>query len=230
MENLRPKNVDTLNIEIWSDIACPWCWIGKRGLEAALQSFDSPVTVRWNAFELNPHAPREVPERVDYAKRMAGKYGVERDAAQEMIDRMVAAGRERGLELRFDRIRPANTFDAHRLLAWARDADPQAGLQEALFSAYLREGRLVSDPAVLIDLAEQAGLDGAGAQSLLSGDAYASAVRNDEKRAMQIGVTGVPCFVFPQAQLTVSGAQPAEVLLEAMHKARSLKAHSPKGP
>lgn len=221
--------MSTLHIEIWSDIACPWCWIGKRGLEAAVESFDSPVAVRWNAFELNPQAPREVPERVDYAKRLAEKYGVEQDAAQEMIDRMVATGHGRGLELRFDRIRPANTFDAHRLLAWARDAGQAADLQEALFSAYLREGRLVSDPAVLIDLAKQAGLDGTGAQSLLNGDAFASDVRNDERRAMQIGVTGVPYFLFAEAQFSVSGAQPAEVLLEAMHKARSPKADSPKG-
>lgn len=215
--------MSTLDIEIWSDIACPWCWIGKRGLEAAIESFDSPVAVRWNAFELNPQAPREVPERVDYAKRLAEKYGVERDAAQEMIDRMVATGRDRGLELRFDRIRPTNTFDAHRLLAWARDAGRQTDLKEALFNAYFREGWLVSDPMVLVDLAEQVGLDGAQAQDILRGDAYARDVRNDERRAVQIGVTGVPCFVFVKARFAVSGAQPAKVLLEAMRKASGVR-------
>lgn len=218
--------MSTLDIEIWSDIACPWCWVGKRGLESALESFDSPVAVRWNAFELNRRAPREVPEHFDYVQRLARKYGVEHDAAQEMIDRMVAAGHDRGLELRFDRIRPSNTFDAHRLLVWARDEGRQAELKEALFIAYLREGRLISDPAVLIDLAEQAQLDGLQAQQILSGDAYASSVRDDEQRAARIGVTSVPCFVFPEARLAVSGAQPAAVLLEAMNAARARKADS----
>lgn len=219
--------MSTLDIEIWSDIACPWCWIGKRGLEAALELFDSPVALRWNAFELNPRGPREVPERVDYALRLAEKYGVERGAAQDMIDRMVAAGRARGLELRFDRIRPSNTFDAHRLLAWAREERRQAELGEALFHAYLQEGCLISDPSVLTDLADQVGLDGRRARAILSGDAYASSVREDERRAAQIGVTSVPCFVFPEARLAVSGAQPAAVLLEAMNEARSRKSDSP---
>lgn len=221
--------MSALDIEIWSDIACPWCWIGKRGLDAAIEAFNSPVVVRWNAFELDPQAPREVAERIDYAQRLAVKYGVERDAAQEMIDRMVATGRDRGLELRFDRIRPSNTFDAHRLLAWAREAALQTELQEALFNACFREGRLVSDPAVLVDLAEQVGLDGRRAQEILSGDAYAGHVRDDERRAAEIGVTAVPCFVFPEARAALSGAQPAPVLLEAMKQARSRRADGPAG-
>lgn len=212
----------TLNIEIWSDIACPWCWIGKRGLEAALASFGSPAAIRWNAFELNPQAPHGVAERVDYAQRLAEKYGVEHDAAQAMIDRMVAAGRDRGVELRFDRIRPTNTFDAHRLLAWAREGGRQTELKEALFKAYLHEGQLVSDREVLVDLAEQEGLDGSRALEILDSDAFAAHVRDDERRAAQIGVTGVPCFVFPQGGFIVSGAQPAEVLLEAMNRALAL--------
>ena len=209
----------TLEIEIWSDIACPWCWIGKRGLDAALASFDSPVTVRWNAFELNPQAPLELPEQVDYIQRLAGKYNVSHGEAQQMIDRIVSSGRDRGLELRFDRVRPTNTFKAHRLLAWARNSGLQTELKEALFSAYFHEGRLVSDHAVLCDLAQQVGLDGAQAGEMLNSDAFTTEVRNDEKRAAQIGVSGVPCFVFPQVRMAVSGAQPAEVLLEAMRKA-----------
>jgi predicted DsbA family dithiol-disulfide isomerase len=134
---------------------------------------------------------------------------------------MVATGRERGVELRFDRIRPTNTFDAHRLLAWARDAGLQTELKESLFRAYLREGRLVSDPAVLTELAQQVGLDAARAQEILCGDAYADEVRGDERRAMQLGVTGVPCFVFTASGLALSGAQPSEILLETMRRAQS---------
>ncbi len=213
--------MNPLEIDIWSDIACPWCWIGKRGLEAAVEAFDAPVRLRFRAFELNPQAPREVPEQVDYVARLANKYNVAPPAAQQMIDRMVEAGHSRGLDLRFDRIRPSNTFDAHRLLAWAFQAGRQTELKEALFSAYLQEGRLISDPAVLVELAITSGLDGDQAGEILQGDAFASEVREDEQNATRFGITGVPCFVFMQAKFAVSGAQPAEVLLQAMHKAQS---------
>lgn len=212
----------TLEIEVWSDIACPWCWIGKRGLEQAIKAFDSPVSVQWNAFELNPQAPLAPPEKVSYVQRLVDKYGQSPAEAQQMIDRMVAAGRDRGLDLRFDLIRPTNTFDAHRLLAWARSSGMQSELKEALFKAYLHEGQLISDPLVLSELAEQVGLDGSRAKEILHSDAFTSEVRNDEQRAQQIGISGVPCFVFPQSGSGISGAQPAVVLLEAMHKARSV--------
>jgi predicted DsbA family dithiol-disulfide isomerase len=133
---------------------------------------------------------------------------------------MVATGRERGLELRFDRIRPTNTFDAHRLLSWAKSGDQQMALKEALFKAYLHEGKLISDHEVLIELAEQVGLDGAMAGDILHSDRFTAEVRRDEQRAHQIGVNGVPCFVFTEAQFGVSGAQPVKVLLDAMKKAR----------
>lgn len=216
-----------LEIEVWSDIACPWCWIGKRGLDAALQSFDSPVTVRWNAFELNPQAPLELPGQVDYVQRLADKYRVGHDEAQQMIDRIVSTGHDRGLELRFDRIRPTNTFAAHRLLSWARNSGLQTELKEAIFKAYLHDGLLVSDPEVLTALAEQVGLDGSQAREILSSDAFTNEVRNDERRATEIGITGVPCFVFPQARFAVSGAQPVEALLEAMRKAQSQNTSQP---
>jgi predicted DsbA family dithiol-disulfide isomerase len=213
--------MDALRIEVWSDIACPWCWIGKRGLDIALKQFDQPVSLRWNAFELNPQAPLELPGKVDYVQRLAGKYGVDQAAAQQMIDRIVNTGRERGLELRFDRIRPTNTFDAHRLLAWARDSGQQSELKEAIFKAYLNEGRLISDHDVLVELASQAGLDQAGAKEALESMAFTNEVRQDEQRAAQIGINGVPCFVFPQTRSGISGAQPPEVLLQAMHEAQS---------
>ncbi len=212
--------MNNLEIEIWSDIACPWCWVGKRGLDAALELFESPVTVRWRAFELNPQAPLGGTEPLDYVKRLADKYGTARGEAQQMIDRMVATGRERGLDLRFDRIRPTNTFDAHRLLAWARESGHQTALKEALFNAYLHEGRLISDFAVLVRMAEQVGLDGKQALDVVKSDRFKAEVRHDEKLAQQIGINGVPCFVFPQVRSGLSGAQPVEVLLEAMRKAQ----------
>jgi len=213
--------MSTLKIEIWSDIACPWCWVGKRGLDRAVEQFESNVSVRWRAFELNPQAPLGGPGPVDYAQRLADKYGTGRDEAQQMIDRMTATGRERGLDIRFDRGRPTNTFDAHRLLAWAADSGKQTALKEELFNAYLHEGRLISDQDVLVNLAEKAGLDGEQASGILLGDEWSNEVRADEQMARQIGISGVPCFVFPQVRRGLSGAQPVNVLLGAMNQAQA---------
>lgn len=212
---------DPFTIDVWSDIACPWCWVGKRHLEQALRgSFDVEVAVRWHAFELNPDAPREAPESVDYVERLALKYGTSREEAQEMIDRMVATGRSAGLELRFDRIRPSSTFDAHRLLAWARGSGRATALKERLFSAYLHEGRPISDRDQLAALAGEIGLDPEAARALLEDDGFAAEVRADEETATRLGITGVPFFVFGR-RLAVSGAQPAPVLVEAMERALS---------
>lgn len=211
--------MSTLKMEIWSDIACPWCWVGKRGLDRAIEQFGSEVSVRWRAFELNPQAPLGGSDPVDYAQRLADKYGTGRDEAQQMIDRMVATGRERGLDIRFDRIRPTNTFDAHRLLAWAAASGHQTTLKETLFNAYLHEGRLISDREVLVELAEKAGLAGAQAREILLGDEWSSEVRADEQLARQIGISGVPCFIFPQVRRGLSGAQAVDVLLQAMNQA-----------
>ena len=208
-----------LTVHIWSDIACPWCWIGKRSLEQAMASYEGDVTLHWRAFELNPDAPHDAPESVNYAERLAEKYGTSVDEGQAFIDRMVAAGRSRGLEIRFDRIRPSNTFDAHRLLAWAGDNDCQTEMKERLFNAYLHEGRSMSDRATLIELAAEIGLDRERTADILDGDAYARQVREDEQLARRMGISGVPCFVFEEAGFTISGAQPPEVLLDAMRQA-----------
>ena len=207
-----------LAIDIWSDIACPWCWVGKRRLEEAVGAFEGEVALTWRAFELDPGAPAEAPEGVDYAGRLAAKYGTGRDEAQAMIDRMVGVGRSVGVEMRFDRIRPTNTFSAHRLLAWAAGLGRQAELEERLFSAYLSEGLAISDPGVLRELAESVGLDSGAAATVLASDAYAEEVREDEARAARLGIRGVPFFVFGN-RYGVSGAQPAESLLEAMRGA-----------
>ena len=207
-----------LTIDIWSDIACPWCWIGKRSLEEALQQFDQKVELRWRAFELNPNAPRTAPESVDYAQRLAEKYGTSKQEGQAFIDRMVAAGEARGLALRFDRIRPSNTFDAHRLLAHAHTQGFQTELKERLFRAYLHEGRSIADQDMLVELAAEVGLDADGAREVLEGDSFAEVVRAEEATAQRLGITGVPCFVFAM-KTGVSGAQPPEVLLEMIQNA-----------
>lgn len=206
-----------LPIDIWSDVACPWCWVGKRHLETAIVESGIATTINWRAFELDPAAPREAPEQTDYVERLAKKYGTTRNEAQEMIDRMVDFGRASGVEMRFDRIRPSSTFDAHRLLAWARIHDRQTDLKERLFLAYLHEGLCVSDRGVLADLTAEVGLDRDEARRVLSGDDHAEDVRADEQLASRIGATAVPFFVLDN-RFAVSGAQPAEVLREAMSR------------
>ncbi|MDX1630439.1 MAG: DsbA family oxidoreductase [Thermoanaerobaculia bacterium] len=208
-----------LSIEIWSDIACPWCWVGKRHLEEAVAAAGVEVVRRWRAFELDPEAPREAPESVDYAQRLADKYGTSREEAQKMIERMVERGRAAGVEIRFDRLRPCRTFDAHRLLVWAQEAENlQDALGERLFEAYLGEGRAISDRETLVALAVEVGLDGEEAVEILDSDEYEETVRAEERQAALLGIRSVPTFVF-DSRLAVTGAQPPRVLREAIDEA-----------
>ena len=188
-----------------------------------------PVSLRWRAFELNPQAPREAPERVDYAARLAEKYGTSRTEGEAFIARMVQAGRDRGLDLRFDRIRPSNTFDAHRLLALARLHGCQTELKERLFRAYLHQGLAISDHATLQAIALESGLYEQQVQSLLNGRDFSDEVRGDQLLARQMGINGVPCFVFPQLGEGVSGAQPPEVLRGLIARAAG-RTVAPLGP
>jgi predicted DsbA family dithiol-disulfide isomerase len=151
--------------------------------------------------------------------RLADKYGTGRDEAEGFIARMVEAGRSRGLEIRFDRIRPSNTFDAHRLLAFASRHGRQTELKKRLFQAYLHEGRSISDPETLLAIAIETGLAGSDVSAILDGTDYAEDVRNDEDLARKLGITAVPCFVFRQLNEGLSGAQPPEVLGDAINRA-----------
>lgn len=211
-----------LRIDIWSDIACPWCYIGKRRLEQALARFPhrDEVEIAWRAFELDPSAPRVRDHAQSYAERLARKYGTDRAQAQAMIDRMVDTAAGDGIAMRFDHIRPGNTFDAHRLLHLAHDRGVQDALKERLLRAYLTEGQAIGEPEVLRPLACEVGLDDREVRDVLGGDRYASEVRQDEALARELGITGVPFFVLA-GRLGVSGAQPADVLLGALGRAWS---------
>ena len=207
-----------MNVEIWSDVACPWCYIGKRRFEAALARFEhaDAVDVRWRSFELDPSAPavREEP----YAERLAGKYRVSRSQAEDMIDGMLEAGARNGVVLRFDKARPGNTFDAHRLLHLAAAHGVQRELKEGMLRATFTKGEVISDHDVLVALAEGAGLDAADARAVLESDRYAADVRADEQRAAELGITSVPFFVV-DGSLGVAGAQPPDLLLEVLEEA-----------
>ncbi len=204
-----------MRVEIWSDVVCPWCWIGKRRFERALAEFPhrDRVEVVWRSFELDPSAPTE--RTGDLVDHLADKYGVARPEAESMIERMTATAARDGLEFRLDVARSGSTFDAHRLLHLAAERARQHEVKERLFAAYLSEGRIIGDRDTLLDVAKDAGLDVTEARAVLDGDGYADAVRADEGEAAAFGITGVPFFVFDR-RYGVSGAQPAGLLREVL--------------
>jgi len=209
-----------VHVEIWSDIACPWCYIGKRRFEAALAAYEhrDEVTVTWRSFELDPQAP---PERTgDYAAHLARKYGMSREEAGAMHDRMTETAARDGLDFRFDIARAGNTFDAHRIVHLAAAHGAQDAMQERIMRAYLGEGELISDHATLERLAIEAGLPGDEARAVLASDRYAAEVRDDERTAAQFGINAVPFFVADRA-IGASGAHPPEQLLELLRQARA---------
>jgi predicted DsbA family dithiol-disulfide isomerase len=193
--------------------------VGKRRFEVALAQLPGRdrerVVVRRRSFELDPGAPREKNPGRAYADRLARKYATSRGKAEEMIRTMTAAGAGEGLELRFDRIRPGNTHDAHRILHLAAAEGLDAELEERLFRAYLTEGEPIGDPATLARLAADVDLD---ARAVLESDRYADAVRADEAEAARRGIHGVPFFRVAD-RFALSGAQPPELLLRALRAA-----------
>ena len=224
----RMLNTPPLSIDIVSDVVCPWCYIGKRRLEAALARRASddaqPVQVRWLAFQLNPDIPAGGVDRRSYLEQKFG--GPER--AKQIYARIKAAGDEVGIPFDFERIvRQPNTVNAHRLIAWAQDLDLTASdaLIERLFRAYFVEGIDIGDIDALARLAGDAGFDATAARAWLASDAGRTAIEAEEQRARALGVTGVPFFVFNQ-RLAVSGAQPPEVLLGAMEQAATAELES----
>lgn len=210
--------MSAIRVDVWSDVACPWCWVGKRHLEQAAREAGHELDVHWHAFQLNPGAPKSVEPNVDYVGKLARKYGVSRDQGQAMIDRMTGVGEGVGLDFRFDRVQPTNTFDAHRLLAWAEESGKQDALKERLFQLYMHEGKSVADRDVLVEAAESVGLDAERANAVLSGNEFASQVRADQGEAARLGVSGVPFFVIDES-LAFGGAQPPDVIQKVFERA-----------
>lgn len=210
-----------VKVEIWSDVVCPWCAIGKRRLESALAGFPhrDEVQVRWRSFELDGTAPRE--RTGDRAAHLAEKYGTSVEAARRMQEQMAATAAEEGLEFRFDIARTGNTFDAHRLLhlAWEQGgAALQDAVKDRLFRAAFTEGEPIGDPDTLVRLVADAGVDAGQARAVLAGERYADEVREDQAQARRYGISGVPFFVIDDTY-GVSGAQPAPALREVLDTA-----------
>jgi predicted DsbA family dithiol-disulfide isomerase len=209
-----------VHVEIWSDIACPWCYVGKRRFETALASYEhrDEVRVTWRSFELDPSAP---PAREhDGATHLAEKYGTSREEALAMHAHMTDTAARDGLEFRFDLARGGNTFDAHRLLHLAAAHGEQDAMKERVMRAYLTEGQLVSDHAVLERLALEVGLPQDEVRDTLATDRFAAEVREDERTAQSLGINAVPFFVVDRA-IGASGAHPPEALAELLRQARA---------
>ncbi len=209
-----------MKVEIWSDVVCPWCYIGKRRFEGALARFAhrKEVDLVWRSFELDPGAPSSDATAGTYVDRLAAKYGRSLSEAQGMLDSMTATAAQEGLDFRFDLARPGNTFDAHRLLHLAREHGVQDALKERLDRGTFTEGSPASDHAALRALAVEVGLPGTEVDEVLSSDRYADGVRADEAQARAYGITGVPFFVV-DGRYGISGAQPADLVLQALEQA-----------
>lgn len=215
-------------IEIWSDVVCPWCAVGRARFERALADFEhaDEVEVRWRSFELDPTAPRVRDE--DQAAHLAAKYGRTREQAAEMLDQMTATAAAEGLTFRFDLARAGNTFDAHRLLHLAHEVGAARGeaaavqdqLKARLLTGYLSEGAAIGEVDTLRGLAVDAGLPADAVDETLAGDRFAEEVRADEREAQDLAISAVPFFVIDR-RYGVAGAQPSEVLLGALRRAWS---------
>ena len=207
-----------VRIDIWSDIVCPWCYIGKRRLERALSDFEhaDEVELHWRSFELDPNAP---PVREgDPAARLAQKYGMTVAQARASSARITDLARADGLEYHLDTARSGNTFAAHRLMHFAGDRGRQGHLKERLLAAYFCEGQAIGDPDVLLAQAVEIGLDPIEVRAVLDGDAYADEVRADEAEAAQREITGVPFFLLG-GRFGIPGAQESETMLTMLRRA-----------
>src|SRR5579863_603473 len=188
-----------MDVEIWSDVNCPWCYIGKRRFESALGRFEyaGDVTVVWRSFELDPAAPHETPG--NGASMLAEKYGVPLERAEAMEQNVTDVAAAEGLEYHLDSARIGSSFDAHRLVHLAKREGLQDAMKERLFRARFTEGRLISDRETLVELATEVGLDGEEARTMLASDLFTADVREDEVMANRLGISGVPMFVVDRA-------------------------------
>jgi len=207
-----------VKVEIWSDVVCPWCYIGKRRFERALERFDDArdVEVIWRSFQLNPDQPRGVRQAQD--TYLAAKLGASMAQVHAMNDRVISLAAAEGLDYDFERYQVINTFDTHRLAHFAKAQGLGAEMQERLLRAQLVEGEVLDDIDTLVRLGVEVGLDADEARRVLGSDAYAAEVSADLRDARELGVSGVPFFVIDR-RFGVSGAQETEVFLEVLQRA-----------
>lgn len=207
-----------MKVEIWSDVICPFCYIGKRKLESALAQLPQRdcVEIRWKSFQLQPDTKTD-PTR-NALQHLAERKGWSMDFAREAAADISGRARDVGLTFNYDRTVVANTFDAHRLVHCAATRGQGDAMTEQLFKAYFTDGRNIADPVFLTELAVGVGLPGDEVKKVLASDGFADDVRRDIDDALQMGINGVPFFVFDN-RYAVSGAQDTSVFLEALARA-----------
>lgn len=206
-----------MKIEIWSDIFCPFCYIGKRRFETALEQFEnkSEVEIVYRSFELNPNAKRNY--EGDIHALISEKYGISYEEAKVNNNNIVKQAEILGLTFNFDTLIPTNSFDAHRMIHFAKSHGKMNEMIEALFKAYFTDSKNVSDYETLANIAKSIGLGNDEATKILNSDDFKKDVREDEEKAIKLGISGVPFFVMNE-KFALSGAQPSEVFLSALGK------------
>lgn len=206
-----------LSVNVISDVICPWCYIGKRRLEKAIAAYGGPVKVRWHPFQLNPTMPKDGISRREYRTNKFGSW----ERSQELDARVIAVGKDEGIDFAFDQIeRTPNTLDAHRLIWLADKEGVQDAVMEALFRAYFTAGRDLSNRQTLIDVVVEAGLGRGKTEAVLNSDEGMEAINEADELSRRHRVDGVPFFIVTR-QITLSGAQQPEAFLEAFRQAVS---------
>lgn len=205
-----------LDFQVWSDVVCPFCYIGKRHLEQALSQFpEVEAEITWKSFQLDPSTP-ENPE-MDLYDSLASKYGKDRNWAIEMTKGVTNSAKQVGLDFDMDSGVPSNTLKAHQLLHLAKEKGVQDPLKEKFLSAYFVEGKEVNDNATLIEISKSVGLESSDIEKTLQSDDFKDEVEQDISMAQQIGVQGVPFFLI-QGKYGLSGAQPVEVFVDVIQQ------------
>lgn len=214
-----------ININIFSDFACPWCYIGEKRLEEAITNLgmNGDIEVYYHAFELDPNAPKD--SKMSSAERIAVKYNLPLERAKKKVAQIDNVGKELGIDFNYSGAIPTNTFDAHRLMKLAEqsyDNEIVQRVNQGLFDAYFTRNLLISDPKVLIEIGIKAGMDESDISNMLKSDQYKEDVRNDENQAKNLGITGVP-YIIIDGKLAIPGAVSTEDFINAINHANTLK-------
>lgn len=221
MNTLKPVTLDRpkMKVEVWSDIMCPFCYIGKRNYESALSGFEGKdnIEIEWRSFQLDPTIPKSSSVKKNVYQYLADKKGISYEESSKMHERVIQMAKNAGLDYRFDKAIVANSFDAHRLIHLAKEKRLGDAAEERLFRAYFTEGKDFGDHETLISIGKEIGLKEEEIKKALLSDVYAEKVEQDIQKASDIGVQGVPFFVFDR-KYAVSGAQPPEHFLQALNQ------------
>ena len=207
-----------MKIEIWSDVMCPFCYIGKRNLETALEQFahNNHIEILWKSYQLDPSFPDTVTE--NYQEYLVKRKGMTAEQVKGMLDNVTQSAKQVGLEYHLDQSVIVNSLNAHKLIQFAKTQDLGDEIEERLFRAFFTEGKNIADLATLTQLAKEISLDKSLVKTVFTDERYASLVKQDVQEAQQIGVQGVPFFVIDR-KYAVSGAQPPQAFLESLEKA-----------